>query len=128
MIGIADHVHVHACQHALLRRLFQVRGTAMGDQLGNGVPVAQHHPLKAPLLAQHGVQNEGIGRGRDAGNLVEGRHDRTRALLKGRLERGQVDVAERALRDIHRIIVLARFGRAIGRIVLGAGYQLAPAG
>ncbi len=119
--GVAHHVHVDARQDSSERRLAEIGGKAVCDQFAHRVIVAQDHALEIPLLAQHLAQRKGIRRRRDAADLVECRHNAGGSLVDRCPERREKDIAQRSLRDVDRVIVLACLRGAIGYIVLGTG-------
>ena len=52
-VGVADHIHVQAGQDAQPRRILQIGGHAVGDQLADRLIVAHHHARPLPLIAQN---------------------------------------------------------------------------
>src|SRR5262249_61304775 len=104
-----------------LGRLGVVPDEAVGDHLGDGGPVADDEAPEAPLAAEDLLQEVPVGRAGDAVDLVEGGHHRADAGLGGRVEGWQVDLPQGALGEVHRVVVAAAFGGAVGGQVLDAG-------
>ena len=78
--------------------------------------VADDEAAKAPLgCAARRAAARGWRVHRHAGDLVEGRHDGVDAGLDRGAERRQVDLAQRALGDVDRVVVASGLGGAVGR-------------
>ena len=120
-IGIALHVDVHAGCGGLLRAMAQVGAVAVGNHLIDGAPVAHHHAVVAPLVAQDVVHELAVARRRHAVDVVERAHERGRACFSTLLERGQIHVAQQLVGNPCGVVVLAAFAGAITGEMLHAG-------
>ena len=85
-----------------VRRHLQIQpGGQRGNPVGHRTPVGHHQPVETPLLAQHLGEQPPVLGGVRAVDLVVGAHDRPRPGGGDHvLERGQVDLAQRALVDL----------------------------
>src|SRR5438477_442056 len=72
---------------------------AVVDQFRDGRPVADDEACEAPLAPQHRVGEPRVPRRGHARDVIERRHETRDAGVHRRLERRQVDLAHRALRD-----------------------------
>ena len=114
----AVEIHVDTRQDAQSHGVLEVAGHSVLHQFADGVEVAHHRPGEPPLLPQHRAQQEGVAGARHAADLVERAHGRIGPGVERRLERRQVDVAQRALRDVDRVVVAAGFGGPVAGVVL----------
>jgi hypothetical protein len=96
-VGHGHHVDIDAGLERQRRRLDEIAGDAVRNQLGDCVVVADQHAREAPAPAQEIAQQPGMSRERHASEVGEGRHDRGRAGADGGTERRQIDLVERAL-------------------------------
>ena len=93
----------------------------MVDQVDDAVCVTDHNASKAPFLLQDRCEEVPVRVGGPAGDRVEGGHDGGNAGVDGSPEGFKVDVPEPLDGNIHRVVVPAAFGLAVGDEVLGAG-------
>ncbi len=120
-IEAAHHLHVHAGFERTPRGFGAVGGEPVRDEFLDGRVIAHDEAVEFPLAAQNGRQREGIGRGRDAVEIIEGAHDRSHARFDGRSKRRQVNLPQRAFGHIGRVVIASAFGRAVADEVFGAG-------
>ena len=123
-VGAAHEVDVDPGVQRERRRLGEVLGHAVRDQLGDRPVVADHDAVEPPAAAHQIVQHRGIRRHRHAGEVVERRHDGGDPGVHGRAERRQIDLLERALREVDRGVVPAGGGRPVAGEVLGGRRQI----
>src|SRR6185369_17425176 len=82
-------------------------------QLAYRCVIADNESIKLPLVSQHLCQHEGICRSRDTVDGIERAHQRADTRIDSGLERRQVDLAQRVLGKIGRIVVATSFRGAI---------------
>ena len=111
-----------------LRRLAAVLGQAVAEQfrplmqLANREIVRHDVSFESPLLAQDVAQQPLVGVGGDAVDLIVGGHHADgAALVQGLLERVEEDLAQNALRHVHRGTVRPGLRLAVGGEVLERG-------
>ena len=112
------HVDVHGGVHGEARGLALIRRDAVRHELGHGGVVGDDRPREAPLAAQHVVHQPFVGRGGNAVDRVEARHDEVAAGVDGRLVRRKVLVAQAPLAHVDRVVLAAGLGRAVAGEVL----------
>ncbi len=120
-VETTHHLHVHAGVERIPCGFGLIGGEPVGDEFLDGRVIAQDEAVEFPLAAQNGRQREGIGRGRNAAEIVEGAHDRAHARLDGRLEGRKINLPQRSFGHIGRVVIASAFGRAIADEVFGAG-------
>ena len=120
-VEVRRHLHIHAGSQRLDGRLGAVGRYAVLLQFGHGVPVAEHEAVESPLFSENPVQRQRIGRGRRAGDIVEGRHDTYRTGIDTCLERRQIGFAQSALRQLGKLIVPAAQCGAVADEMLDTG-------
>ena len=111
--ALGGHVHIHACIHRKTRGILPVRGSAVGNQLRDGVGIADGHTLKPPLAAQNCGQQEGIAGTGNAADVIKGRHHCERAGFHCRLIRRQVIFPEPLLREFDAVVIAAALRAAV---------------
>ena len=122
-IDPAHHVHVDASIEPELPCVGPRARDAVGQQLFDARPIAHDESPKLPLVAEQRRHEPAVRVARDAGDLVEGGHDAAGARVHRRPERRQVDLPQRALRHVHRVVVPPTFGAAVCREVLDGGHH-----
>ena len=115
------HVHVNTRQKRFASGCSSVIGDAVLDELVDRVVVAYYKSAEFPLVPQHTRQGEGVRRGGDLIKRVESAHQRGSARIHGRLEGRQVNLAQRALRHVHGVIVASAFRGPVADVVLYTG-------
>lgn len=120
-VGLADHVHVYTGRQREGRGLTQVGRHAVLEQLPDGVPVADHQPVEAPLVLEDPAQHPRVCGDRDTVQVVEGAHHRGDAGAHQGLEGSKVEVAQGGGADVDRVVVPAPRGHGVPDVVLGAG-------
>ena len=100
--AVGDRLDDGAIADPEVRRHLQIQpGGQRGNPVGHRAPVGHHQPVETPLLAQHLGEQPPVLGGVRAVDLVVGAHDRPRPGGGDHvLERGQVDLAQRALVDL----------------------------
>ena len=93
----------------------------MGDELPDCAVITDDKAAELPLVPEHLGQRESVRRGGDFVQGVESAHQRGGARIDGCFERRQVDLAKRALRHVHGVVVPPAFRRSVGDVVLRAG-------
>ena len=122
-VVLVAHAHVDAGLQRHAHRVFRVRRHAVFNQLLDGPMVGDGDAFKAPLVAQHVLEQPGVGGRRGAVKRVKGHHDRAAAGIQPRFVRRHI-VVEQALRThINGVVFFAAFDRAVGRKVLDAGHH-----
>ncbi len=96
-------------------------GDAVSHELHDPGVVADDDPTKMPFVAQDARNEPSIRVHGHAVERVERRHDRHRAGVDRGLERRQVHVAQRGVRDVGGVVVPATFRRAVRDEVFGGG-------
>mmetsp|Transcript_77448 Transcript_77448/g.121941 ORF Transcript_77448/g.121941 Transcript_77448/m.121941 type:complete len:359 (-) Transcript_77448:2-1078(-) len=122
-IQSALHAHVHASGERQARRVPSVRREAVVDQLLVRGVVRDHEAFEPPLFAKDISHKPPVPRGRHAGDVVEGAHERQRARLQRGLEGRQVDVTQCGVRELHEVVLHACGDSAIGGKMFGSGQQ-----
>ena len=126
--GAGHEVHRHARLEGEIGRLAGVGGNAVVDEFRvDGGEVGHHHALEAETLAQHVLQQRGVGGGGHVVERVESHHHRAGARGNRRAERFH-DAHQRGGACLHRCIVAARLRQAIAREVLECRHHAAGAG
>jgi len=119
LIGIGHHVDVDARPQRQRGSLRKIGRHAVGDEFGYCVVIAHENPVEAPLLAQDGLQKISVGRHRNSGEIIEGRHHRQDPGTERCPERWQVDFGKRAIRNVRRGIVASGDAGTVGNEMLG---------
>ena len=119
--GFRDHVHVHPGIEGLLRGVRVSRGGAMIFHFGNGGEVGDDPAGESPLATQQVGEQPAITAGRDAVDLVEGRHHRPRAGLDRRAVGREVGFLHLPAAHVHGIVIATAHRRAVEREMLHAG-------
>ena len=117
---LRTHIHIRAGFEGALR-ILRCRPDAVTPHLADAGVVAHHKALKAPLAAQHLVQQPAVGRGGHAVHDVERRHHAAGALFHGGFVGREVLVVHPQSAHIHRVVVASALGGAVECKVLHAG-------
>ena len=121
VVKTADHIHFHAGQKRFTRGGRGVIRDAMGNQLGDGGPIAVNESLESPFLAQDLFDREVIRGGGHAVQSIERGHDRCSARVDRRVKGRKVKFPKGVLGNFHRVVLPAAFGRSIADKMFGAG-------
>ena len=87
-VGIAHHVDIDAGQERGSGRLGEVPCNAVAEQFRDRIVVADDHAIEANVPAQPVAEQRNMGGHRDAGHIVESRHDRGAARPRRRRRMG----------------------------------------
>ncbi|OPZ17200.1 MAG: hypothetical protein BWZ10_01244 [candidate division BRC1 bacterium ADurb.BinA364] len=116
------HVHVHARVDGLEHRVFLIFGDMMQRHEPLDVqPVADNEAVETHFAAQQVFHQAAVGMAGNAVEFVVGHHHRAASGAQAGGVGRQEDVAQRALRQVHRRGVDAVDRLAAGDHVLGAG-------
>ena len=97
----AHHVDIDAGVQRERRCFDQIGRHSMRDEFGDPGVIAHHDPVETPFAPHDSIDEIAVRMHRHAGDIGKGRHDGERASVHRRLERGQIDFAQRALRHVH---------------------------
>ncbi len=127
-VGIAHHVDIDAGEERRRGRLGEIAGDAVAQKFRDRIVVADDHAVEANLPAQPVAEQRNMDSHRDAGHIVESRHDRGTARGHRRREGRQIDFMQKPFGDIRRGVFAPGEGGAISAEMLGRGGDGAGAG
>ena len=117
--GSAHH-DVQPRRQRLSHRVGLVARDAVGDELGDAVGITDDDAAEAVLAGEHIGQQAPVRVHRRAVQGVERGHDGCRSRGDAGAEGLEIRLAQPAPRDVGRVVVAPRFGRAVGDEVLEA--------
>src|SRR5271156_2851473 len=93
----------------------------MRHQIAHRDCVRNHEALKSPFVPQNVVEEPMVASGWDVVQIHVGTHQTAYALLDGRMEGLEVEIAQENLGYVRRIVVTASFGGAVSGKMLRTG-------
>ena len=120
-VGVAFHVHVDACLGGNGGGVAQIGAMTLRNHLHDGTPVADHHAVPAPFVAQDVAKQIAAGIGRYIVDFIERAHECGGTGFCSLFERRKDDVAQARFGHPHTVVVLAVFRESVGGEMLGAG-------
>ena len=120
----SGHIHLDARIGSQLGGMSLVACHAMGNKLIDSRIIRHYKTVEPPLITKHILIKEFTGSARHTGNLIEGSHESSHTRIFGSLERREINIAQRALRHISRIIITTSFSSTICTEVFGASQHL----
>ncbi len=119
-IGVALHVDVDPGGGGQHRGVELVGGHAVVYHLGDGVPVADQHPVESPAVTQHITHEPAVARRGHAVYVVERCHECGHPGSGGGLERRQHHILEQGQGQPGGVVVLSRLAESVAGEMLGA--------
>src|SRR5689334_2293817 len=113
VIAAAHHLHVDTRIQSCGRCFFFIRGDAVIDQLAHRRVITDDKPIKLPLVSQNLRERKRIRRRRHTIDRIERTHQRPDTSIDSSLERRQIDLTQRVLGKIYRVVVPTTFRGAI---------------
>ena len=121
VVNVALQIHVDPGLDRQLAGQRAVGRYAVRNQFVDPGEVRHHETVESPLFAQDLLHQVLAGVGRHGVDIVECGHHRSYACVYGRLIRRQVGFAQRAVGEIHRIVIAPRFRSSVGGEMFYAG-------
>src|SRR6185436_1427780 len=115
-----DHLHINTGIQRRLGRVTIVRHETMINQLFNRRVVTHNEAIKLPFTTQHFSKGERIRRCRNTVEIIERTHQRSNTSINRRMKGWKVDLAQRLLRHVGRVVVATSLCCSIGDPVLSA--------
>ena len=112
-IDLAHHVHVDPGVERQPARLARRPGDAVRHELGDRGPIAHHETGKLPFATEQRGHEPAVGGARNAGDLVERRHDAAGAGVHPGTVGREIDLPQRPVRHVHGVVIAPAFGIAI---------------